>query len=50
MLTLTRKENKSIVCTLPNGDKVKVEIRQLENNKVRILIGAPYNALIIREL
>ena len=50
MVATKRKEDESIVCELSNGDEVQVEIARLKDNQIRITIGAPYNAIIIRKL
>lgn len=49
MLTLTRKENESIICTLPNGDEIEILIIQINGNQVRLSISAPDDVFILRE-
>lgn len=49
MLSLTRKQNESIICTLPNGDEIEILVTQINGNQVRISIDAPNDILIMRE-
>jgi len=49
MITLSRKENESIICTLPNGDEVEMLVTQIDGNQARISIDAPDEVFILRE-
>ena len=49
MPTLTRKKNESIICTLPNGDKVEITVNQINGNHAQISIGAPDDVFILRD-
>ena len=49
MLALTRKENESIICTLPNGDEIEILVNQINGNQVCVSIDAPDDNSIMRE-
>ena len=49
MLTLTRKENESIICELPNGCKIEILVTKVKGNQARISIDAPDDVVIFRE-
>ena len=49
MLTLTRKENESIICRLPNGDEIEIVLSRIGGNQARISIDAPDDILILRD-
>jgi len=49
MLTLTRKENESIICTLPNGDEIEIVVTKVNGKQARISIAAPNDVRIMRE-
>ena len=48
MLVLSRKENESIICTLPNGDEIEILVTQVKDNQARISIDALDSVLIDR--
>ncbi len=48
MLVLSRKENESIILSLPNGDTVVVSVVAINGNRVTIGADAPKDVKILR--
>jgi carbon storage regulator len=48
MLVLSRKENESIVLTLPNGQEIVVTVVEIDRGKIRLGFEAPLDIKIFR--
>jgi carbon storage regulator len=48
MLVLSRKENESVVLTLPNGEEILLTVVAIDHGKVRIGFKAPRDVKIFR--
>ena len=49
MLTLTKKENEPIICTLPNGEEIKIVVTKVNGNQTKVSIDASDDVFILRE-
>lgn len=48
MLVISRKVGESVILTLESGDKIKIQVTDIDRNKVRIGIDAPKEIGVFR--
>ena len=49
MLSLSRKENESIICILEDGREIEIFVSQIKNDQVRLSIGADKTINVVRD-
>lgn len=49
MLVLSRGKGETVVITTPSGERIRVQVAKLTNNKVRLCFDAPRDFEIMRQ-